>query len=399
VILSFAGLFLFGRLFGALDPAKGNIEPSLPAVTGPRSARERLSVLVINDDADLRLLLRTSLELDGIDVDEADSVEAAVARLAWSRPGAIVLDIGLPGTDSFGFCGRIKTDPETSSIPILLLSALGEEIEERALAAGADGVLAKPPNPLELLALVRGLATASTPPLAQPSRDESRAQLLDYAEDLRHLLEVEQEQQSLLRSGYRETVAALAAALACKDAGTSAHVDRVVGYASELTLAVAPAMSDDPSLEYGFLLHDVGKIGVPDGILQKPGPLTAPERRAMEKHTLVGEEMLRHVPLLADEGLKVIRSHHERWDGDGYPDRLSTTKIPQSARIFAVADALEAITSDRPYRPASSWKTALSELRREAGAQFDPEVVEALEAREEQLRTVSLRPTRASRAV
>src|SRR5205807_1065105 len=124
-------------------------------------------------------------------------------------------------------------------------------------------------------------------------------------------------------------------------------------------------------------LHDVGKIAVPDRILQKPGPLTKAERELMETHTVIGEQLLANVALLQGEGLKVIRSHHERWDGHGYPDRLRKDEIPLGGRIFAVADALDAMTSDRPYHEPRSWEVAVEEIVREARRQFDPDVVDA----------------------
>jgi Response regulator containing a CheY-like receiver domain and an HD-GYP domain len=146
----------------------------------------------------------------------------------------------------------------------------------------------------------------------------------------------------------------LASALESRDFGTSRHSRRVTSYATRLTLEVAPNLLDDPSLEWGFLLHDVGKIGIPDGILLKPGRLTAPERRRMQEHAELGERLLAHVPLLNQEGARVIRSHHERWDGNGYPDRLSEESIPLGARIFAVVDSLDAMTDARPYRDRSA---------------------------------------------
>ena len=123
--------------------------------------------------------------------------------------------------------------------------------------------------------------------------------------------------------------------------------------------------------------HDIGKIGIPDQILQKPGALTAAERRLMQTHTVLGEQMLRGVTLLQGGGLEVVRSHHERWDGQGYPDGRGGAEIPLAARVFAVADALDAMTSDRPYRAALPWADAEREIRAEAGHQFDPDVVEA----------------------
>jgi ribonuclease P protein subunit RPR2 len=180
-------------------------------------------------------------------------------------------------------------------------------------------------------------------------------------------------------------VAVLASALESRDFGTSRHSRRVTSYATRLTLEVAPSLLDDPSLEWGFLLHDVGKIGVPDGILLKPGALTASERRKMQKHAELGERLLAHIPLLNQEGARVIRSHHERWDGDGYPDRLSGESIPLGARIFAVVDSLDAMTDMRPYRDPVGWDEAVAEIRRCRGSQFDPDVVDGFDACEPDL--------------
>jgi len=183
-------------------------------------------------------------------------------------------------------------------------------------------------------------------------------------------------------------VTLLAQALERKDAETRAHSRRVHCYAVELARIVAPRFVGDLGVEYGFLLHDVGKIGIPDRILQKPGPLTAAERRVIEQHPVLGYELLRRVEFMCGEGLGVVRSHHERWDGAGYPDRLRGPAIPLAARIFAVADALDAMTSDRPYRPALSWADAAAEIDREAGGQFDPGVAAAFRAAEHRLRGV-----------
>jgi HD-GYP domain-containing protein (c-di-GMP phosphodiesterase class II) len=205
-------------------------------------------------------------------------------------------------------------------------------------------------------------------------------------DDLRQLIELERAQRALLQSAYSETVTALARALESKDSGTGAHSLRVQSYALELTEEVAPGLLDDRTLEHGFLLHDVGKIGIPDDILRKPGPLTDCERALMESHTVIGERMLEDLALLRGEGLRVVRSHHERWDGGGYPDGLAGKEIPIGARIFAVADALDAMTNDRPYRVAGDWRNAAEQIELGAGAQFDPGVVEAFRVREFSLR-------------
>jgi ribonuclease P protein subunit RPR2 len=208
------------------------------------------------------------------------------------------------------------------------------------------------------------------------------------ADDLRRLLDIERGQRLLLENAYEDAVVALARALESKDSGTGAHSQRVQRYALELAAAVAPELLGDASAEHGFLLHDVGKIGIPDSVLGKRGPLDPVERALMETHTLMGERMLSDVALLRGEGLKVVRSHHERWDGWGYPDRLMGDEIPMGARVFAVADTLDALTNDRPYRAAGSWDDACKVIASEAGAQFDPMVVDAFLERELAMRSL-----------
>jgi ribonuclease P protein subunit RPR2 len=195
-------------------------------------------------------------------------------------------------------------------------------------------------------------------------------------------------QRSLVQEAYRQTVAAFASALESKDTRTRAHSERVQRYALELARTMDSELADDPSAEYGFLLHDVGKIGIPDRVLQKPAPLTEPERALMQTHTILGEQMLAGVALLQGPGVHIVRSHHERWDGDGYPDRLVREEIPTGARIFAVADTLDAMTSDRVYRAALPWSVAHDEIVLESGRQFDPDVVDAFRVCESSLREV-----------
>jgi HD-GYP domain-containing protein (c-di-GMP phosphodiesterase class II) len=208
-----------------------------------------------------------------------------------------------------------------------------------------------------------------------------------YARDLRHLLEVERGQRALLEESYLATVTSLASALESRDTRTGAHSQRVQRYALELLEMIDPgALERDHGLQYGFLLHDIGKIAIPDEILQKPGPLSRGERRRMQTHTVLGEQMLGGVAVLKGDGLRVVRSHHERWDGRGYPDTLAREDIPLAARVFAVADALDAMTSDRPYRRKLKWSAAHDEIFAQSGKQFDPAVVDAFRERESALR-------------
>ncbi len=180
-----------------------------------------------------------------------------------------------------------------------------------------------------------------------------------------------------LERTYELTVEALAAALELRDDETGSHARRVTEIALRLARAVDPQLADEPELRRGFLLHDIGKIGIPDTILLKPGPLDADELRVLEMHTTLGEQLVSSIPYLSGVARQVIAYHHERWDGRGYPWRLRGADIPLPARIFAVADAFDAMTSDRPYRKAMPVADAIEEIERGAGSHFDPAVVAA----------------------
>ena len=361
-----------------------------PAEPRRRERGQRgLRLLVVDDDAALRILLRTTFEVVDIEVEEAGSAEEAQEKVAARAPDVVVLDVGMPGgMDGLTFCRQLKDDPETGAVGVVLLTGSEGTTEEEASGVGADALLRKPFSPLELLNCVERIAGGLYEgPFREPDGPPEE-QLILYAQDLRRLLEVERGQRAIIQRAYQETVTALASALESKDTGTGEHSLRVQRYAIELARSIDPALLDDESTEYGFLLHDVGKIGIPDKILKKRGSLEPAERRLLETHTVLGEQLLSGVALLQGQGLQVVRHHHERWDGEGYPDGLQKTEIPLGARVFAVADALDAITSDRPYRRARSWEEAAAEIVRESGGQFDPEVVKAFEQRLGRLRRI-----------
>jgi response regulator RpfG family c-di-GMP phosphodiesterase len=348
---------------------------------------DNLRILLVDDEPALRELLRVTFEGAHVSVVEAASGEQALAELARELPDAVVLDLRLPGIGGIDLCRRLRRDELTRELPIVVLSG-GEGRElERARANGADEVVRKPFSPLELLGVVERLTGRGSRLLGGRSAAPRDEELLLYARDLQHLIEVERAQRLLLTSSYRATVAALAGALESKDLGTARHSQRVRAYAVTLLDAIDPgALARDPGIEHGFLLHDVGKIGIPDTILRKRGLLTRAERLQMETHTIIGERMLADVPFLDGDGLRVVRSHHERWDGGGYPDALEGRRIPLAARVFAVADALDAMTSDRPYREALDWQAAREEILAQSSRQFDPLVVAAFHERETDLR-------------
>jgi len=353
-----------------------------------------LRILLVDDDPALRTLLKTTFEVADVAVVEAEDAATARRKIRSARPDVIVLDINMPGTTGLELCAELKAAPATRDIPIVLLTGSEGGTSAAAKKAGADAFVLKPFSPLELLAVAERLAGGLFGvPFRASKKHTARGpgeELLLYARDLRHLLEVERGQRELLQSAYLQTVSALASALESKDTGTRAHSQRVQSYASALAEAAVgqAALARDQSTPYGFLLHDVGKIGIPDGILLKPGPLSPAERRKMETHTVLGEAMLSGVVFLKGEGLKIVRSHHERWDGRGYPDGLAGDEIPIGARIFAVADALDAMTSHRPYRRALSWSSARAEILAQRKRQFDPDVVDAFVTAEPKLREI-----------
>src|SRR5438132_4981851 len=366
------------ELIGAAPPA----QPPEPVVVP-----ERRRILIVDDDAGLRLLLRTTLTADEFAVEEAVSAEEAAEVGRFWSPAVVILDVGLPGVDGFTFCRELKQNPAYGA-PLVVLLTGQDTTPEEVRAAGPDAVMRKPFSPLELIRLLDRVGEPAPAVEAEPAEADAE-QLLIYARDLSRLLEIERTQRRLLQQAYSQTATALADALEAKDPVTGLHALRVHRYAIELTRALDPSLLNDPSLEYGFLLHDVGKLGIPDTILLKDGPLTEPERRVMQRHTLLGAQILAGVALLQGEGLKVVRSHHERWDGTGYPDRLAGREIPIGARIFALVDAVDAMTNERPYRSALTWDDAMDQLLIETGRQFDPRVVAAFVARERRMRRIS----------
>ena len=360
----------------------GAVAETIPVeVAMPGGTLQR--VLLVDDDAPLRSLLRATLAGNEFDVREAGSAEQALDVMRFWQPDLVLLDVNLPGLDGLSFC----TDLARSCRDLSVILLTGEQIgETTARLAGANAVVRKPFSPLELLTVVERVVErhefVSRPAAAHAD------QPLMYARDLASIALSERRQRRLLQAAYRQTATALAVAVVVRDRATGAHAQRVRRYALGLAEAIDAALLDDPSLEYGFLLHDVGKIGIADQILLKPGPLTGEEQARVREHPVVGSQILRNVALLNGAGLGVVRHHHERWDGAGYPDGLSGEEIPLAARIFAVADTLDAMTTDRPYRPALSWSDAVDEIVAQSGRQFDPDIVATFVDEEPALRAV-----------
>jgi ribonuclease P protein subunit RPR2 len=207
--------------------------------------------------------------------------------------------------------------------------------------------------------------------------EQKERQLERYASDLRETFKAERARTDELHASYVATVRALTNAVEARDSYTGRHAERVAAYGLELTRRIDRELARDPQVEFGFLLHDVGKVAIPDGILHKPGNLIAEERILMRRHPAIGYEIVCNVPFLENAAL-IVRHHHERWDGSGYPDGLAGEEIPLAARIFSVVDALDAMTTERPYSREISIARARAEIESKGGSQFDPSVVAEL---------------------
>ena len=240
--------------------------------------------------------------------------------------------------------------------------------------------------PSEPLSKRPSLAAIESEMLPKLEGEGVRAQLLAFAKDLNRIYHKERARAEQLEHTLREleesyfaTVKMAAFIVEARDAHTRSHLDRAQEYAVALAQRVEPELADDKIFRYGFLLHDIGKVGIPDHILKKPSPLTHEEWEVMETHPLLGEQMLAPIKFL-ERAVPIVGCHHERWDGDGYPRRLKREEIPLAARIFSVVDSFDAMTSDRPYRRAMSVEQAVDEIQLHAGKQHDPDIARAFAA-------------------
>ena len=300
--------------------------------------------MVIEDDPSIRVLLSTLLEREGYLVVTAADGEAGLRSVAEHDPDLVILDIGLPRIDGLEVPRRLRANRSTRTLPVILLTARTSIDDMVAgLDAGADDFIGKPFRRPELLARLRSA--------------------------------LRMRQAILGMETAQSVVAALANAVEAKDLVTEEHCERLAMVVTRLAERVALPVEEREAIAYGALLHDVGKIGVPEAILSKPGPLSTEEWTVLRRHPEIGERICRPLGLSA-EFVPIVRHHHERWDGAGYPDGLRGAAIPLGARIVGLADAFDAMTHDRPYRRAFSVAHALAELRRESGRQFDPDLVE-----------------------
>jgi len=325
-------------------------------------------ILVVDDEDAIREVVSTLLEAQGFRCTVRANGRLALEAFRKDTFDLVLSDIVMPEMDGLKLLAELRN--EDPDVPVIMVTAMHDiSIALEAIRAGAYDYILKPFEKDQLhLSVRRALEHRK---LVMENRT--------YQSDLENLVAERTQQVSIalqdLEQSYDYTLEALGGALDAKDAETEGHCQRVTAF----TITIARSMGvDNAQLRHiarGAFLHDIGKMGVPDSILTKPGPLTASERNVMRRHCDIGYSVLERIPFLK-EAAEIVLSHQECYDGSGYPRGLKGDQIPLGARIFAVADTLDAMISDRPYRKALPIATAREEIKRFSGKQFDPKVVE-----------------------
>ena len=307
------------------------------------------SLLVIDDSEVTAEVLRRQLEGDGYHVDVAYDGSEGLAKARRLPPDLVVLDVMMPGMDGFEVCRRLKADPATRLTPVVLVTTLeGRENRMAGVEAGADDYLTKPVVMDQLRECVRGLLRVK-----------------------RHTDGLESAEQVILE---------LARSVEARDPATQGHCDRLAAYASLIGAELAMSAGELEVLKRGALLHDIGKMAIPDAILLNPGGLTPEEYALMQSHTTVGEQLCADFQALR-QVRSIVRHHHERLDGSGYPDGLVGAQVSFLAQIVGLVDVLDGLTTPRPYKPSLTLPQAVGFLRQEAArGMHNPMLVHILEA-------------------
>jgi putative two-component system response regulator len=307
------------------------------------------TILVVDDEDGLRRLLDRMLSADGHVVITVADGDEALAVVRGALPDIIVMDVRMPGSDGFETCRKLKGNPLTRLVPVVLMTGMSDrEDRMRAIEAGADDFLRKPIDIPELRARVRSLI-----------------RLKRYTDEL---------------DSAEEVIISLALTVEARDPHTDGHCQRLASYGVSVGRRMGLSDTELLAVHRGGYLHDIGKVAIPDAILLKTGPLSQEEQTLMRQHPIVGDRLCGRLRVLS-QVRPIVRHHHERWDGSGYPDGLRGDAIPLLAQIVAAVDVYDALTTDRSYKPAWSVARALAELVRQAhGGLWRPGLVETLVA-------------------
>lgn len=326
-------------------------------------------ILIVDDDESVRDVISVLLKEEGYNCVVASGAEMALDVAAAEETPLVISDMKMPGRDGMWLLENFRAKyPDTS---VIMLTGYGDtEAAVDSLRKGAVDYLLKPPRLTDLIrAIERALAKRRIEMARRRYQKKLERKVRDRTTELRAALKN-------IANTYQNTLLALVAALDAREHETSDHSQRVVRYTTAIAAKLGIAGQDLEEIGRGALLHDIGKIGVPDAVLLKPSKLTSAEWAEMRKHPEIGYQMIQNIPFLSIPAT-IVLSHQERWDGAGYPRNLQRQEIHIGARIFAVADTLDAMTSDRPYRKGTSFANAIHEIQRCSNTQFDDEVVRA----------------------
>jgi cyclic di-GMP phosphodiesterase len=333
------------------------------------SSSEPTKILIVDDDSAVRNVISVLLGEEGYACTAVSSAEAALDAARQGEFSLLISDVRMPGKDGFWLLERMREGhPDTA---VVMLTAYGDtEAAVECLRSGASDYLLKPPKVTELIrAIERALGRRRLELARQKYRRSLENRVREKTAELSRTLKD-------LESTYSETLWSLVAALDAREHETSDHSQRVVRYTFALARRIGIPEADLPAIGRGALLHDIGKIGVPDAILLKPSRLTEGEWTEMRKHPQIGFDILKSISFLGASA-ELVLCHQERFDGRGYPRGLSAEDIPIGARVFSIADTFDAMTTDRPYRKGLPREVARAEIARWSGTQFDPRCADA----------------------
>lgn len=315
-------------------------------------------ILVIDDESIARITVEALLSSENYEMHFAESGAEGISLAAEIQPDVIILDVMMPGMNGFEACRRIRATPGISEVPVLLVTALDDrESRISGLKAGADEFITKPYDIFELLLRIQNMTNLNR----YRKLTDQRLTLLKLHTEL--------------IDAYDKTIEGWSRALDLRDKETEGHTLRVTEKTLQLAQAAGLNETDQLHIKRGGLLHDVGKLGIPDSILLKPQALTPEEWVIMKRHPEYAYDWLSPIEYLRP-ALDIPYCHHEKWDGSGYPRGLKGTEIPIAARLFALADVWDALTSDRPYRGAVKTTEAWKYIREQTGRHFEPDAVE-----------------------
>ncbi len=364
------------------------------SVTGGKpEPTERSRILIVDDLQDNVEILGSFLSAKGYEIDSANDGKEALRVISEKPPDIVLLDLIMPELDGFGVCRRLKEDPATQRIPVIIITGVAEkEANVKAIESGADDFLIKPFDAVLLDARIRSSLRSKR------LQDE----IIRHQEALERRVK---DRTAQVTRTQNVAVFSLAKLAESRDTETGEHLERMRAYAREIAIGLSRLPKYKEIIDEEFVhalycsspLHDIGKVGIPDRILLKPGKLTADEFDIMKNHSAIGGDTLRAADEEAGQdsflamGRDIAYYHHERWDGNGYPNGLKGEEIPLSARIVAVSDVYDALTSKRPYKEPMSHEKSRKIIVENSGSQFDPDIVRSFLDREQQILSIRKR--------